>query len=296
MAFTTRLFDASLVRRRRHIRSFLTGILLGWQIETNWADPLIFIIYFVARPIAALSILAVMYSVIAQDIIGTPRFAYVYLGSALFLLASQIIVGISWVVVEDREQYRVAKQIYTSPISGYTYLLGRGVARFAVSILSVMVTIPFGVLAFGIPIHLPAIDIPLLFISTLLGLAAMAAFGIIVGAYTMQITKQVFSVGDVLAGALYLLTGAVFPIDVLPEFVRPLAYVLPSSYWLELARRAFLGNERVRFQSLSELSDAALVAILAVMCLLFVMASLIMYRWSLHRARQRGILDLESNF
>jgi ABC-2 type transport system permease protein len=237
-----------------------------------------------------------MYSVIAQDIIGTPRFAYVYLGSALYLLASQIIVGVSWVVVEDREQYRVAKQIYTAPINGYTYLLGRGMARFLVSILSVCVTIPFGILAFGIPVSLGGIHLSLLAISTLLGLVAMAALGIIIGAYTMQITRQVFSVGDVMAGALYLLTGAVFPIDVLPAVLRPLSYLLPSTYWLELARRALLGDAAFRFQSLSDLSDSALLTILAGMALLFVLASIFIYRWSMWRAKERGIVDLESNY
>jgi ABC-2 type transport system permease protein len=296
MAFGSRVFDAPLVQRNRSLRSFVTGIALGWQIETNWADPLIFVIYFIARPIAALSILVVMYSVIAQDIIGTARFAYVYMGSALFLLASQIIVGISWVVVEDREQYRVAKQIYTSPINGYTYLLGRGIARFAVSILSVCVTIPFGVLVFGIPITLNGINFPLLAVSTILGLAAMAALGIIVGSYTMQVTKQIFSVGDVLAGALYLLTGAVFPIDVLPEFLRPLGYALPSTYWLELSRRSLLGGELVRFQSLSDLDDGTLLLILGGMSLLFIVVSIFIYLWSMRRAKDRGVLDLESNF
>jgi ABC-2 type transport system permease protein len=139
MTAIDRVLNSPTVRRSPALRSLLNGFWLGWQVETNWADPLIFLIYFIARPVAALTILVVMYSVIARDIIGTPYFAYVYLGGALYLLAGQIVVGVSWVVVEDREQYRVAKQIYTAPIDEYAYLMGRGLARFAVSVMSVYI-------------------------------------------------------------------------------------------------------------------------------------------------------------
>lgn len=295
MTTIDRVLSSPVVRKSPMLRSLFTGMWLGWQIETNWADPLIFLTYFIVRPVAALIILVVMYSIIAQDIIGTPFFAYVYLGSALYLLANQIVVGVSWVVIEDREQYRVAKQIHTAPISGYAYLLGRGLARFAVSVLSVSITIPFGVLAFGLPVTWASIQVPLLLVSTLLGLTAMAALGVMIGAYTLQITRQVFSVGDALSGALYLLTGAVFPIDLLPEFLRPLSYALPTTYWLELARRALVA-EPVAFQSVSALSTEALLAILAAMAAAFVIASGFVFRWSMRIAKERGVLDMETNY
>jgi ABC-2 type transport system permease protein len=296
MALAQRLLEIPAVRRSDRLRTFITAAWLGWQIETNWADPLIFIIYFVARPIAALAILVVMYSIIAADSIGTAFFAYVYLGSALYLLTSQIIVGISWVVIEDREQYRVAKQLHTAPIDGYVYLVGRGMARFIVGILSVLVTVPFGVLIFNIPVTLAGIDVPLLLVSTIFGLAAMAALGVMIGSFTMQVSRQVWFIGDAISGALYLLTGAVFPIDLLPEFLRPLSYLLPSTYWLELARRALLGDNAIQFQAISALDSGTMLVILMGMSALLMLASVFVYRWSLRRAKERGVLDMESNF
>jgi ABC-2 type transport system permease protein len=227
--------------------------------------------------------------------IGTPFFAYVYIGSALYLLASQIIVGVSWVVIDDREHYRVAKQIHTAPISAYAYWLGRGIARFGVSVLSVSLTIPFGIIAFGLPVQWGNIDFILLIVSTLLGLVAMAAFGVIIASYTLQITRQVFSVGDTVSAALYLLSGAAFPIDLIPDVLRPLSYVLPSTYWLELARRALV-NEPVAFQSISSMSTTTLLTILAGMSVVFVILSIIVFRYSMRVAKDRGVLDMETNY
>ncbi len=295
MAMMSRIFASPAVRRSPALRSLLSGLWLGWQIETNWANPIVFITYFIARPVASLTILVVMYSVIAQDILGTPFFAYVYLGGALYLLAGQIVVGVSWVVIEDREHYRVAKQIYTAPVNSYAYLLGRGIARFAVSVLSVSITIPLGVLVFRLPVTWSAIDFPLLIVSTLLGLIAMAALGVIIGSYTYQITRQAFSVGDTLNGVFYLLTGAVFPIELLPEVLRPLGYLLPSTYWLELARRALI-PQPVAFQAISSLNTETLLAILAGMAVVFAVLSVVVFIWSMRLAKERGVLDVETNY
>ena len=41
-------------------RSFATATRLGWQMEANWTDPLLFFIYSVAKPLASALILVVM--------------------------------------------------------------------------------------------------------------------------------------------------------------------------------------------------------------------------------------------
>ncbi len=61
-----RLLDLPAVRRNDGLRSFLVATWLGWQIESNWADPFLFAIYSVVRPVASVLILVVMYSIITQ--------------------------------------------------------------------------------------------------------------------------------------------------------------------------------------------------------------------------------------
>ncbi|MGH2417480.1 MAG: hypothetical protein ACRDFY_04030, partial [Candidatus Limnocylindria bacterium] len=47
-------------------RTFRTAIGLGWAIEANWSDPLLFAIYTLAKPLAAAGILIIMFQDITQ--------------------------------------------------------------------------------------------------------------------------------------------------------------------------------------------------------------------------------------
>ena len=119
MGLANRLLEIPTVRNSIKLRTFIIGSWLGWQIESNWADPFLFAIYSFARPVASVMILVVMYSVITNSAMAEPMFAYIYLGNALYMLVGQVITGVSWAVIDDREQYRVAKQLYTAPMDGY---------------------------------------------------------------------------------------------------------------------------------------------------------------------------------
>ena len=118
MSVAQRVLDASFVRRNDGLRSFAVATWLGWQIESNWADPFLFAIYSIVRPISSALILVVMYSVITGAAFQQPIFPYIYLGNALYMLVGQIITGVSWAIIDDREHYRMAKHLYTAPISG----------------------------------------------------------------------------------------------------------------------------------------------------------------------------------
>jgi ABC-2 type transport system permease protein len=99
-----RLLNIPVVRRSNALRTFITAAWLGWQIESNWTDPVLFAIYSIARPIASVLILVVMYSVITNGATQEPIFAYIYLGNALYILVGQVVSGVSWTIINDREQ------------------------------------------------------------------------------------------------------------------------------------------------------------------------------------------------
>ncbi len=291
-----RLFDLPWLRRNDALRSFAVAAWLGWQIESNWADPFLFAIYSIVRPVASVMILVVMYGVITHGALQQPMFAYIYLGNALYMLAGQVITGVSWAIIDDREHYHTTKHLYTTPMNGFYYLLGRGVARLIIASVSVLIVIVFGVVAFRVPIRLATVDWPLLAASTALGVAGLAALGLIIGAWTMMLARHFWGVGEAVAGAMYLFTGAIFPLDVLPAWIRPLGFVQPVTYWLELARRALLGPAALGFPTLAGLSNAGLLAILVFFTALLAGVSSRFYRWAIHNAREKGLLDLETAY
>lgn len=296
MALSQRLLDAPLVRRSDTLRSFIVAAWLGWQIESNWADPFLFAVYSVARPLASALILVVMYAVITNGAFQEPIFPYIYLGNALYILVGMVITGVSWAIIDDREHYRVAKHLYTAPMNGYAYLYGRGVARLIIGAISVVITIGFGILVFKLPIQLATVDWPLLASSTVLGVTALAGLGLIMGAWTMTMARHFWSLGDAVSGAMYLFSGAIFPLDILPVWLRPIGYVLPVTYWLEAARRALLGPNATGFETFSHLSNQALVAILAGFTVVLLIGSHYFYRWALHTAKEKGLVDMESGY
>jgi ABC-2 type transport system permease protein len=203
---------------------------------------------------------------------------------------------VSWAVISDREQYRTIRQLYTTPMDGYFYLMGRGVARLLIGLVSVLITIVFGVIAFKLPIVFAAINWPLFIVSTVLGVFSLAMLGMVVAALTMMMARHYSQIGDAIAGALYLFTGAIFPLDVLPVWLRPVGLIFPVTYWLELARRALLGAEAAKFPTFASFSDMQLLGILAVLTLVYAVASIFMYRWCLHTAKETGFFDMETSY
>jgi ABC-2 type transport system permease protein len=290
------ILNAPFVRQRNSLRTFLVATWLGWHLESNWTSPFLFAIYAIARPIASVLILVVMYSVITDGALEQPIFAYIYLGNSLYILVGQVISGVSMAVVEDREHYGTTKQLHTSPINGYAYLVGRGVARLLIGLVSVAITVGFGIIAFKLPLSLATIDWPLLLFSTVFGLAATAALGIMIGAVTYTVPRHIGAIGEMIAGALYLFTGAIFPLDVLPAWLQPIGFIFPVTYWLEAARRALLGPNAARFQTLAGFSDVQLVLILVVSTVVLGALSVWVYRWAIFQAKERGMLDMESSY
>jgi ABC-2 type transport system permease protein len=279
-------------------RSFRVATWLGWQIESNWTDPFLFLVYAIIKPVTSVMILVIMYWVITQTDTTSPYFAYMYVGNTAYIYVGSILVGVSWAVIDDREHYQTLKYIYISPISLYSYLLGRGMARFLTGTISVVITLAFGILVLNVSIYLSEIRWLYLAASMLLGLGSMVYMGLLLGAATLQMARHFWSVGESVAGALYLFCGAIFPIDALPAWLRPLAYALPLTYWLESLRRAVLGSAASKqiSPSLAGISDAQLLLILAGVTLVTAFLSIHFFRWSEHQAREKGLIDMTTHY
>lgn len=277
-------------------RSFRIATWLGWQIESNWADPLLFIIYSIVKPLASASILVVMYGIITNSNFQNPLFPYIYLGNAFYIYVGAVMGGVSWAVIDDREHYKTLKYMYVAPIKIPIYLLGRGVARFLTGSASVFITIVAGVLFLKVPIELQQINFPLFFLSLLMGIIMLAMMGLLLGSITLLLVHHSFGIAEGVAGALYLFSGAIFPLEVLPAWLRPVGFAMPITYWLELLRRSLVGNVAQAFPTLAAFSNLQLIGILLLLSLIFGFAAVFAFRWCDHRARECGLIDRVTNY
>jgi len=276
--------------------SFKTAAWLGWQIESNWADPFLFAIYSFVKPLSSAGILVVMYALISGGNFSTPIFAYIYIGMAFYIYVGSIMTGVSWAIIDDREHYRTLKYIYVAPVRVPYYLLGRGIARFLIGSISVLITLIFGVLFFKLPIVLSAINWPLFLLVFVMGILLLAVMGVLLGGITLMMANHSFLVGDAVASALYLFSGAIFPLEVLPAWIRPLGYIMPITYWLELLRRSLVGSIAQSFPTFASLSDAQLLGILSGLTILFGGAALFTFQWCERWAREHSRLDSTNNY
>jgi ABC-2 type transport system permease protein len=275
-------------------RSFRTAAWLGWQIESNWADPFLFAIYSIVKPLAMAGILVVMYGIVTGGRFESPAFAYMYLGNAFYMYVGAVMTGVAYAVIDDRERYRTLKYVYVAPIDIRLYLIGRAAARVLTGTAAVAVTIAAGVLWLDVPVRLDAVDWLLLGVSLAIGLMSLALLGLALGGVVMQVAHQSWSVGEAVAGTLFLFSGAVFPLDVLPAWLRPIGFALPITYWLELMRRALVGPGG--FQTLAGFSDWQLLAILTALTGVLAVLVRVTFRWCEHRARERGLIDRTTGY
>jgi ABC-2 type transport system permease protein len=279
-----------------YLRSFRIAAWLGWQIESNWTDPFLFAIYSIIKPLAGAAILVVMFGVITNGNFSSPIFSYIYLGNAFYVYVGSIMTGISWAVIDDREHYKTLKYMYVAPISIQIYLIGRGVARFLVASITVVITIAIGYLFLHVSLNLATINWPLFLSSLLLGVVMLAMMGLILAGISLLIVNNVWFIGDTVAGALFLFSGAIFPLEQLPVWLRPVGYAMPVTYWLELLRRSLVGQIADAFPTLQAFSDPQLIGILVGLSVLFGIISFFVFRYCEHVAQERGLLDRVTNY
>jgi ABC-2 type transport system permease protein len=267
-------------------RSFRTAVRLGWAIEANWSDPFLFAIYTVAKPLAAAGILVVMYQVITQGQ-GTAFLQFLIVGAALWNVVFGVMAGLVQSILEDRERYRMMKYVVVTPTSLFPFLLGRSLARVVVSFVAVGLTLLVGVLFLGVELR-P--NPGYLALATILGVTAVIALGIFMAGWCLQLRQEAWHYPEAIAGAFYLISGAIFPIDVLPGFLHPIAYASPTTWWLEASRRGLLGHGSPGV--LGDVSDGTVMLFLAVTTVIALPLAIAAFRWFIFRARHSGILDM----
>jgi ABC-2 type transport system permease protein len=277
-------------------RSLKTAAWLGWQIESNWASPVLFAIYSIVKPLTGAAILVVMFGMVTQANFASAAFSYMYIGNAFYMFVAAVMGGMAQAVVDDRERFRTLKSMYVAPVDIPMYLIGRGVARYLMTAVTVLVMIVFGVIFLQLQLNLLDVRWGLFGIALVLGSIMLAMMGLILASIVLTIAHGSWLVGEGVAAALYLFCGAVFPIHVLPVFLRPVGYAMPVTYWLELVRRSLIRDIAQEFPTLASLSDHQLLAILVSSTAVLGGVAAATFRHCDYLARERGLIDRTTNY
>ena len=267
---------------------------LGWQIDTNWADPFIFVVYAVMRPLASGLILAGIWWAVGSNPPARGLFAAVFLANAFHNFVTWVVVGMGWVVLEEREDYETLKFVFTSPLGLYTCLLGRALVKLAIAALGVVVLLGVGWFALHVTWDWRAVRWAPLALTLALGGVATVSAGFVVAGVGLLMPRTSILINESVAVALYLLCGVIFPIDLLPRGLQEFTLALPFTLWYEALRRFVLGHGASA--RIGHWSDALLMAALAFSTVVFA----VLGRWGYFaletRARRLGRLDQTTIF
>lgn len=273
---------------------------LGWQVESNWADLRLFILYLVIKPVCGSMMLVCM--VYAANT-GFPKnvpaefLPYIYISNACYGLVGCVMFGMSYVVISDRENYRMLKYIFISPGHFQAYFVGRGLARAMEGVVGAAITISVGL---AIPAVRQAfdnqgVDVLWLLVFLLVGGVMLWAGGMILASAALNMSRSGMFLSEGVAGLVYFLSGVVFPLTVLPGWLQVVGLSLPTTYWLEGMRRALIGmppdGSPLKDSPLTAWSNRELVAALLVSTAVLVVVSQWFYRYSVTRAWKRGKIE-----
>jgi ABC-2 type transport system permease protein len=279
------------------LRAVKQAAWVGWKVETNWADPLVFAIYYMIRPIAGLLLVGFIFIIGSAASGGTPDpvyFAYMFIGNSFFIYVVQVMMTMTMLIHEDRAHYEVLKHIYLTPGSLWWYIVGRALNGVMNASVSLLLTLGFGVLIFQgllgvpIPINWSGVDFALLAVSLALGIICFMAIGLILCGINLMTSKVQFMLNEYVSGILYLFGGVVFTPSILPSWGQAISNGLPITYFLNTIRFSIV------HQGLLDVSTNLLF--LTVTLIASVIVGIGVFKLALYIARRDGLIDKKEEY
>jgi ABC-2 type transport system permease protein len=112
-------------------------------------------------------------------------------------------------------------------------------ASATIGLYSLSATLLWGRFVFGIPLHFvhPAAFV----LAVLLSIFALGALGLVIGS-TFVLYRNANALSNMLEYPVWIVTGAIVPLSLLPGWVHPLSWVLAPTWGFRAVRAAALGG------------------------------------------------------
>ncbi|MHB8174211.1 MAG: ABC transporter permease [Nitrospirota bacterium] len=187
-----------------------------------------------ARPILWLFVVGGGMSRLVKPVGGINYIQFIFPGMiGMTILFASIFSAIS--IVWDRE-FGFLKEILVAPISRFSVVVGKAMAGTSISMLQVLILLIF-VPVLGIKINVP--QFLLLFLSAALLAFSLTCFGILV-ASRMSSYEGFNIIMNFLVMPMFFLSGAMYPVKLMPPALREIAYVNPLTYGVDAMKNVLL--------------------------------------------------------
>jgi ABC-2 type transport system permease protein len=172
-----------------------------------------------------------------------------------------------------------------SPMSRMAILLGMALGGGFSTTVRALASLFLGVVVFRI--HFTITSLPTLVAVFLLTLIALYGLGMLFASMYMLWGREAWHTSNLLTEPIYLLSGFYFPVRALGFWVAAFASLIPATLGLDGIRQVLLSGRTFGFLSVN-----VEIAILAVLCLLFLVAAHFMLQLMERIAKREGRLTL----
>jgi len=147
----------------------------------------------------------------------------------LIMQIALILTGIS--VVREREK-NTLEQLFVTPMSKTAFIVGKILPYVAIALLDFYFILGIGWYFFELPwpdSH------GILFLLAFTYVSVMISLGLLISLIS-QTQQQAMFIAIFIIVPSILLSGFIFPLEAVPEYIRPISYFIPFTYFIEIIR------------------------------------------------------------
>jgi len=233
-SYPRRLFEEFKASFLKDLRSYFR--YPAWMIGEFVSTPLWF--FFFALGVTLFAPVASTASGLNGSGFGL---TYFFFGFVFIILFSTSVWGVGQ-SVRNEQTSGTLEQFFLAPANRATLILGRWARIFLTDSLIIGYTTLLLYLLGGTAVAL--LNPALFLVSLALYEVSLIGFGLFMAGLTMRI-KAYNSIGNIIFFGYMILTGALFPIAVLPTPVRYFSMVIPFTYLNDVMRHAALGTPTI---------------------------------------------------
>ncbi|MFN2471581.1 MAG: ABC transporter permease [Gaiellaceae bacterium] len=231
------------------------------------------VLYLILIPIVYATIAFFMYRAGAAD----EAVLWIALAAGLMGLWSTTLAG-SGMALQRERWSGTLELLFSAPPPFAAVLLGVALATSAAGLYSLVATLVWGVLFFDVPLDVAH---PLLFaISLPTTVLVLGLFGLVLAA-TFILYRQTFALVNLFEYPLWLITGLLVPVSLLPGWVEPFAWAIGPTWGIKAVHQAATGGD-----PLPELAAALVLGVV------YVGIGALCLRYFERLARERATLAL----
>lgn len=168
------------------------------------------------------------------------RETWFFLPGVVGILVMQVSLILTATAVVREKEYRTLDQLLASPITRTSFIIGKILPYVIIAFIDFYVVLLLGAWLFGLPFPLTS-QVPL-FLLAFTYVAGLIALGVAISTFSQTQQQAIFLSIFFLIPSI-LLSGFIFPVEAMPNYIQPISWLLPFTYFVEVVRGLLLkGN------------------------------------------------------